>query len=236
MEPQNFYNTQSNQTQNSKPKPPFSARLSDFIHKHRVLSLIIVLFMIFGLVGIVILAASSFFTPETKWVEGPEVAPIPYIKYQDRERFNGLLGDTLSTEILTEVNDIIVSNNEINSAPSPLEIPDGAVPVYTISIKEAPFTPPTGEKYLFMKFLVTVDDGREYTLWFRTDQDYAAEYVVVVLDRLDSKDTPDYVLEFVNEDDAIPSSITNWIDSLHLVDPQVETFPLPTVPHFSDYE
>lgn len=236
MQPQNFY-SQPTQYSNNQKLPP-SQKIADFIRKHRALSLIIILLVIFIPLGFIILTISSLITPtvEPEDIRQPEVAPLPYVEYQDREKFEELIGDKLSIEILAEVSNIIVTDNEIISAPSPLEVAADTAPVYTISIKEAPFTPPADEKYLFMKFLVTIDDGREYTLWFRTDQDYAAEYVVVVLDRLDSKDIPDYILEYINEDDAIPSTITTWIDSLHLTDPQVETFPLPAVPHFSDYD
>lgn len=224
MPDQNYYK------QPTIPKEPaFKAKLADFVQKHKVLSLIIIAVIIFVPLGFIVMALSSSLNQTTDLVEGqtiPEDAPIPF--FENRDLIEFYIGDELSTEILSTIGDIITNPDEIASAPSK-NVTENDSPTYTIIAEQVPFDTPANEEYTFFHFTLKVSDGRKYSFWFRTNQDFATEYVVSTINRTDLKDRPSYIFYYVENDDLsiIPDTITAWVESLHLPNPSTQVFPLP---------
>ncbi len=236
----NFY---PNQTSNQHYQKLSKHNVRDFLLKHRLLSMIILitivvtLFIAFGLIFF-----SSASKESTQEPEDP-----PFITFQNE---NLLEHPILNDEIIFNLNLILLNKNEINSAPS-----TNTEKEYIASVKQDSFSLQDNQEA--STFTIDISDGRKYILNLLVNIEFDDEYAVMILDRTDKPDAQDYVITFTNltseyysnlgnADNTTATSSTvdhitgkplnplsnsaiNWIESFNLTNPETIHSTLPSI-------
>ena len=132
---------------------------------------------------------------------GPEPESSPYTYFENRYLLEFSIGQTLSTDVLNDVGNIIISDEEISSAPSDNSTSNNTLITYTITLNEESFEDLSSDKSISYKVTLDVSDDRKYILYVFTD--YTMEnFLAVALDRIDNNDISDHTIIYANNDEA----------------------------------
>lgn len=176
--------------------PTNNTNLPDFIRKHRILAIVtffFILIIFIVIIWIIINSSSKNTGPE------PESSPYPY--FENRYLLEFSIGQTLSTDVMNDVGNIIISDEEISSAPSDNSTSNNTLNTYTITLNEESFEDLSNDKSISYKITLDVSDDRRYILYIFTD--YTMEnFLAIALDRIDNSDISDHTIIYANNDEA----------------------------------
>ncbi len=176
--------------------PTNNTNLPDFIRKHRILAIVtffFILIIFIVIIWIIINSSSKNTGPE------PESSPYPY--FENRYLLEFSIGQTLSTDVMNDVGNIIISDEEISSAPSDNSTSNNTLNTYTITLNEESFEDLSSDKSISYKVTLDVSEDRKYILYVFTD--YTMEnFLAVALDRIDNNDISDHTIIYANNDEA----------------------------------
>ncbi len=223
-----MYPTQPN-TNNSYQSNTNDSENHDFHDKirenpRRTLAIIIgAIILIFTIIGLVLYGIFNRYDDATDQI--PETAPIP--AFEHRYLLEGSLGLNLSNSAMLDIGNVIVNNEELNSAPH--ENTNDVDNIYPVDLAEDSYrildknsSTPT------YKIDLKTSDGRTYTFHARTDN---STYMITVLDRTDNDTMPDHVFIYTNAEDSskddLDKTATDWAKLLKLTDPIVKYSPFP---------
>lgn len=192
----------------------------DFIRSHKILFLIAV-FLVFTLLIVLI----SFLLPKqtAEQQQTPEIAPIPV--YDHRYLIDYSIGNNYSNDVFLDVSDVILSTDELASAPSSNS--NSVDNIYTITLDEDSFAKLNNQPDYTYKVNLDISDGRTYTLYIRIDQNFGQDYMVAVLDRTDLPSASDHIFVYTNPDNnedsnkSTKDTLTKWAKTFTLNNPIV---------------
>jgi len=227
----------------------------DFLRQHRIIATLMIVGFVALSIALVVFLFFRNANPEDSYRE-PENAP--YATFEHEYLIEYPAQESLSEEILFELRLIILSADEIASAPTN----NSGEQQYVISIDEDSYQVSdinNIENSELYTMNLNISDGRKYVLQLLINNTYHEEYAFAILQRTDIANSPSYIITFTSNtseyystlgtDNAnnsegssaitdhltgaplnpLPNNATEWINSLNLTNPQMIHSTLPSL-------
>lgn len=187
----------------------------DFIRKHRLLALVVIIGSVLLFATIVVLGISSFLNKDSQPANGQlEPENAPYITFEHEYLIEFQVPETLAEEINFQLRLVLLSADELNTATINSDNQEiiASIDEDSWSINDSSDTTNV------TSMDIDLTDGRTYNLTLLFDDTYQDEYAIVVLKPLSSSDTHDYVITFTSNtteyyEKVIENAISNNDDT-----------------------
>ena len=134
------------------------------------------------------------------------------------------IGETLSSQIISDLEAVVLDENEIKTAPSKNTAPQNIdrYYFYNIVFDENSLKTISTKPDKVYKLTANISDNRIYELIYRIDENYGNNYLVVAINRIDEKAGNDFAYIHTNNTEKYQTILTNYINTLELNNPNIK--------------
>jgi|GEM_PF-4481758 len=144
----------------------------------------------------------------------------PAVYFENRYLLDYTIGKIHDSELLSNLEEFVLE--ESNTAPEKNTPKEGeADNIITGTIEEEGFKKLSNQPKYTYQFFFNTSDGRKYTIYARTDENYGKDFLITVIDRTDKNATSDRIYINTNDEPSFKTNLTNWGNSFNLTSPKV---------------
>lgn len=195
----------------------FSDKLKQFIERIGKRNFIILTSLFFIIIIVVIIIVVTINTSnQAKRINTTANSHTYLIEYT--------IGETLSSQIISDLESVVLDENEIKTAPSKNTAPQNIdrYYFYNIVFDENSLKTISTRPDKIYKLTANISDNRIYELTYRIDENYGNNYLVVAINRIDEKAGNDFAFIHTNNTNEYKDLLTNYINKLNLNSPNIK--------------